>query len=180
MLRRNDHLIQGDERTAASWPAGYVHLPRGVDAEWVKQLVGEQLVTVKTQARLHPPGMAEIEGAQRGARLPGVCSGGRLDRGTAVARARLVDGGGPARLENVQVIFRQQPKVTGPNHWGSRLVFVPDGTLFVTLGERFQRDRAQNFDADLGKRDGGGRCGRFLHGVAPLSWIQHLEPTGSR
>jgi phage terminase large subunit GpA-like protein len=34
---------------AAPWPAGYVHLPRGVDAEWVKQLVGEQLVTVKTR-----------------------------------------------------------------------------------------------------------------------------------
>jgi phage terminase large subunit GpA-like protein len=34
---------------AAPWPAGYVHLPRGVDAEWVKQLVAEQLVTVKTR-----------------------------------------------------------------------------------------------------------------------------------
>src|SRR5512147_1086687 len=57
--------------------------------------------------------------------------------GTAVARGRLVeDGGGPARLQDVQVIFRQQPKVSGPNHWGSRLVFAPDGTLFVTLGER--------------------------------------------
>jgi aldose sugar dehydrogenase len=72
--------------------------------------------------------------------------------GTAVARGRLVeDGGGPARLQDVQVIFRQQPKVSGPNHWGSRLVFAPDGTLFVTLGERFQRDRAQKLDEDLGK-----------------------------
>ncbi len=33
----------------ASHPAGYVHLPRGIDAEWVKQLVAEQLVTVKTR-----------------------------------------------------------------------------------------------------------------------------------
>jgi phage terminase large subunit GpA-like protein len=32
-----------------AYPAGYVHLPRGVDAEWVKQLVAEQLVTVKTR-----------------------------------------------------------------------------------------------------------------------------------
>jgi aldose sugar dehydrogenase len=72
--------------------------------------------------------------------------------GTAVARARLVEeGGGAARLEAVQVIFRQQPKVSGPNHWGSRLVFAPDGTLFVTLGERFQRDRAQKLDETLGK-----------------------------
>jgi aldose sugar dehydrogenase len=72
--------------------------------------------------------------------------------GTAVARAQLVeDGSGPARLENMQVIFRQQPKVQGPNHWGSRLVFAPDGTLFVTLGERFQRDRSQNLNEHLGK-----------------------------
>jgi glucose/arabinose dehydrogenase len=72
--------------------------------------------------------------------------------GTAVARGKLVEGeGGPARLENVQVIFRQQPKVKGPNHWGSRLVFAPDGTLFVTLGERFQRDRSQNLNEHLGK-----------------------------
>jgi glucose/arabinose dehydrogenase len=41
--------------------------------------------------------------------------------------------------------------VDGPNHWGSRLVFAPDGTLFVTLGERFQRDRAQNLNEHLGK-----------------------------
>jgi glucose/arabinose dehydrogenase len=72
--------------------------------------------------------------------------------GTAVARAQLADdGSGPARLENIQVIFRQQPKVQGPNHWGSRLVFAPDGTLFVTLGERFQRDRSQNLNEHLGK-----------------------------
>jgi phage terminase large subunit GpA-like protein len=40
-----------DEEIAggASYPAGYMHLPRGADAEWVKQLVGEQLVTVKTK-----------------------------------------------------------------------------------------------------------------------------------
>ncbi len=67
--------------------------------------------------------------------------------GTAVARGKL----GEDRLEDVEVIFRQQPKVKGPNHWGSRLVFAPDGTLFVTLGERFQRDRAQNLNEDLGK-----------------------------
>jgi phage terminase large subunit GpA-like protein len=40
-----------DEEMAAGskWPAGYIHLPHGIDAEWVKQLVAEQLVTVKTK-----------------------------------------------------------------------------------------------------------------------------------
>ena len=67
--------------------------------------------------------------------------------GTAVARGKFTEDG----LEEVEVIFRQQPKVSGPNHWGSRLVFAPDGTLFVTLGERYKRDRSQNLDEHLGK-----------------------------
>jgi glucose/arabinose dehydrogenase len=68
--------------------------------------------------------------------------------GTAVARGKLGEHG----LEGTQVIWRQRPKVDGPNHWGSRLVFRPDGTLFVTLGERFSyRDRAQDLSATLGK-----------------------------
>jgi len=68
--------------------------------------------------------------------------------GTAVARGRLAGGG----LEEVQVIYRQQPKVTGGNHFGSRLVFAPDGRLFVTQGERFRhREQAQNLSSLLGK-----------------------------
>ena len=68
--------------------------------------------------------------------------------GTAVARGKL----GGRGLEGTQVIWRQKPKVKGPNHWGSRLVFHPDGTLFVTMGERFSyRDRAQDLSTTLGK-----------------------------
>jgi aldose sugar dehydrogenase len=68
--------------------------------------------------------------------------------GTAVARGRLGDRG----LENTQVIWRQQPKVSGSNHWGSRIVFRPDRTLFVTLGERFNySERAQDLSATIGK-----------------------------
>lgn len=68
--------------------------------------------------------------------------------GTAVVRGRLGERG----LEGTQVIWRQQPKVEGANHWGSRLVFRPDGTLFVTLGERYTyRDQAQDLSVTLGK-----------------------------
>ena len=68
--------------------------------------------------------------------------------GTAVARGRL-DGG---RLEAVRVIYRQQPKVAGGNHFGSRLVFARDGKLFVTQGERADyREQAQDLSSHLGK-----------------------------
>ncbi|WP_432720523.1 PQQ-dependent sugar dehydrogenase [Jeongeupia wiesaeckerbachi] len=71
--------------------------------------------------------------------------------GTAVARAKLVETGGKASLGALQVIFRQQAKVDGGAHFGSRLVFARDGTLFITLGERYQRDRAQDLGTHLGK-----------------------------
>ena len=72
--------------------------------------------------------------------------------GTAVARARLDGERGLERLADVQVIFRQAPKVASKLHFGSRLVFAPDGRLFVTLGDRFSRkDDAQVLDNHLGK-----------------------------
>jgi aldose sugar dehydrogenase len=68
--------------------------------------------------------------------------------GTAVARGRLGEG----QLEDMRVIYQQQPKVEGANHFGARLVFARDGTLFITQGERFDyRDQAQNLSSGLGK-----------------------------
>jgi len=68
--------------------------------------------------------------------------------GTAVARARL----GSTGLDEVRVIYQQEPKVSGGNHFGSRLVFGRDGALFVTQGDRFDyRDQAQDLRSLLGK-----------------------------
>ena len=71
--------------------------------------------------------------------------------GTSVARGRLVEEKGQARLEDVAVIFRQEPATSGGMHFGSRLAFADDGTLFVTLGERYQRDFAQDISRHWGK-----------------------------
>lgn len=72
--------------------------------------------------------------------------------GTAVARGRLDGTPGAERLAEVQVIFRQQPKVASKLHFGSRLAFGQDGRLFITLGDRFSRkDDAQTLDNHLGK-----------------------------
>jgi aldose sugar dehydrogenase len=67
--------------------------------------------------------------------------------GTAVARGRLGDGA----LENVEVIWRQQPKLGSGQHFGSRLVFLGDGTLIVTLGDRNQRQYIPDMKAQIGK-----------------------------
>ena len=68
--------------------------------------------------------------------------------GTAVARGRLTD----TSLADVVVIYRQEPKVVGGNHFGSRIVFARDGKMFVTQGERFAyRDQAQDLGSLLGK-----------------------------
>ena len=70
--------------------------------------------------------------------------------GTAVARARLNEA--TNALEDVRVIYSQQPKVRSGAHFGSRLVFRKDGTLFVTQGDRFSfRDRAQDLGSGIGK-----------------------------
>jgi glucose/arabinose dehydrogenase len=72
---------------------------------------------------------------------------------TAVARGVLVDGEMP-RVDNVQVIFRQAPTLASTLHFGSRLVWAPDGTLFVTMGDRSVtpgRMQAQQMDSLIGK-----------------------------
>ncbi|MEZ5843401.1 MAG: PQQ-dependent sugar dehydrogenase [Hyphomicrobiaceae bacterium] len=71
--------------------------------------------------------------------------------GTSVARGRLVTEDERSRLEDVRVIFRQQPATGGGLHFGSRLAFAPDGRLFVTLGERYQKEHAQNLARHYGK-----------------------------
>jgi glucose/arabinose dehydrogenase len=68
---------------------------------------------------------------------------------TAVARGQLNQAA--TALDNVTVIFRQEPKVPGGNHFGSRLVFAPDGMLFISTGERFKFEPAQDLSNDLGK-----------------------------
>jgi glucose/arabinose dehydrogenase len=72
---------------------------------------------------------------------------------TAVARGRLVDGTAP-RVDDMHVIYHQTPSLNSRLHFGCRLVFGRDGTLFITLGERQViqgRMQAQRLDGTLGK-----------------------------
>lgn len=63
---------------------------------------------------------------------------------TAVGRGTLVRGGDAARLDGFTVIARMEKASGGGRHFGSRLDFAPDGTLFVTTGDRGDRPRAQD------------------------------------
>lgn len=69
--------------------------------------------------------------------------------GTAVGRGQLSRD--MTRLENFDVVFRQQPKLSTGAHFGSRLVFDRDGYLFITLGENNDRPTAQDLDKLQGK-----------------------------
>lgn len=71
---------------------------------------------------------------------------GAAGASTALGRGRLENN----RLEDFEVIFRQEPKVSGPYHFGGRIVFSADGHLFLTLGERFKFDPAQDLSNHLG------------------------------
>ena len=66
--------------------------------------------------------------------------------GTEVARARL-DG---LQLRDVEVIFQALPKSRGGRHFGSRVLFGPKGYLYITLGDRGERQRAQDLSDHAG------------------------------
>jgi glucose/arabinose dehydrogenase len=87
---------------------------------------------------------------------------------TALARARL--SADERRLEDVRVIFSQRPKVASTAHFGCRIVEARDGTLFLTLGERFVRkEDAQTLDNHLGKVVRVQKDGRRPQGQ-PIRW----------
>lgn len=90
--------------------------------------------------------------------------------GTALARGKLAANA--PRLDEVEVIWRQTPKYQSTKHFGSRIVFAPDGNMFVTTGERSDaefRVKSQDLNETLGKvvrltRDGKPATGNPFEG----------------
>jgi glucose/arabinose dehydrogenase len=70
---------------------------------------------------------------------------------TSVASARFVEDKGTAKLEDVKVIFRQEPAYPGGFHFGSRIAIARNGSLFITTGERNLKTPSQDLKQDLGK-----------------------------
>jgi glucose/arabinose dehydrogenase len=159
---------------------------------------------VAADGKLGPPlpGVPEVAAAGQGGLLDVVLDSGfernRLlffcfsepgagGNGTALARALLAADG--SRLEEVKVIFRQQPKVASSLHFGCRIAEARDGHLFLALGERFSRkEDAQKLDNHLGKvvrltKDGAPAPGNPFAGRAgalPEIWSYgHRNPQGA-
>ena len=71
--------------------------------------------------------------------------------GAAVGYGRLILGQASPRIDGFKVIWRQRPKVAGNGHFGHRIAFAPDGTMFISSGERQKMQPAQEYTHDLGK-----------------------------
>ncbi|RCW64124.1 PQQ-dependent sugar dehydrogenase [Pseudorhodoferax soli] len=152
-------------------PWGLAFLPEG------RFLVTERpgrMRVVEADGKLGAPlaGLPEIAAGGQGGLLDVVVDSGFADNrtlyfcysepagdgranSTALARARLSDD--RSRLEELRVIFSQKPKVSSSAHFGCRIVErrvggKPDGTLFLTLGDRYSRMAdAQTLDNHHGK-----------------------------
>jgi glucose/arabinose dehydrogenase len=99
--------------------------------------------------------------------------------GTELARGRLADH----RLENVRVLFRQSPKGGAGQHFGSRIVFDRQGYLYLTLGDRGERDRAQKPDDHAGsviRLHDDGRVPQDNPFVGRAGWKPEKYTLGSR
>lgn len=66
--------------------------------------------------------------------------------GTALARGKLQG----QRMTEVQVLFSMQPKTRSSQHFGGRIVFDKTGMIYLTLGDRGDKDRAQKLDDHAG------------------------------
>lgn len=70
---------------------------------------------------------------------------GQGGAGTALASAKLVYGSDGTELENVRILVSMSKRTNKGQHFGSRIVISPEGKLFVTMGERGEQKRAQDY-----------------------------------
>lgn len=156
--------------------AGMVKLEEmvgGLETPWaVGILPDESFLVTERDGRLLYVRNSQVEGVSGVPKVAALGQGGLLDvtisrnfnqsrevfltfakpqgdgAGTAVAVARLSETG--KNLQNFRVVFEASPGGTGGRHFGSRVVEANDGTLFVTLGERGQAEKAQDRSNPMG------------------------------
>src|SRR5918996_1116399 len=142
---------QGPDEAIRSEQATFRVVPvaTGLEHPWgMAFLPGEDVVVTERPGRLRivRDGALDPDFASNRVIYLSYAAPGDGGNSTRVARATLGDG----RLEGLEEIFIAEPLVNSSYHFGSRLVFDPQGRLFITVGERGQGDRAQ----DLGDLNG--------------------------
>ena len=147
-------------RTVAdlSFPWGFDFLPDG--SILVNEVDGRMWwVAADGRTRVEVAGVPQVRASGQGGLLdlvvaPDFSETGRIfltysepgegGAGTTAAHARFVLDGDRARIEDVTVISRMERRTSGGRHFGARVVPAPDGTVFVTTGDRGAPDRAQD------------------------------------
>jgi len=204
-------LAHSDTLQTESGPVAVTAMATGLDTPWAVDVLpdGGFLVTERDGELLH---IADGQ-AKRVRGVPDVAAngqGGLLDvtaakdfrqsreifltyakpqqggAGTTLAVARLSESGD--RLTNLRVLFEARPGGSTGRHFGSRVVEAPDGTLFVTIGDRGDRPSAQDTSTHMGSiirvnRDGSVPADNpFIGegGVRPEIWsFGHRNPQGA-
>ena len=164
-----------------STPLRVTTVASGFEKPWALAFLpdGRMLVTEKPTGRLYVvtpdgkrsapvAGLPEVDGRDQGGLMdvaldPSFARTGLVyfsyyeprqgGNGLAVARGRLVDGAKP-RVDGVEIVFRMMPTLASTKHAGGPIVFAPDGTMFVTLGERSVREgrrQARDLGSHFGK-----------------------------
>ncbi|WP_062115442.1 PQQ-dependent sugar dehydrogenase [Aureimonas sp. AU40] len=157
-------------------------LADGLPHLWAMEFLpdGRMLVTAKKGAmmvlsadgktRTEVSGVPKVESSGQGGLLdvalsPGFAEDGMIyftfsepreggGNGTSLGSAKLVMDGDAAKLEGMKVVYQQIPAYDGNKHFGSRIVFAPDGKILLGVGERSDtpiRDQAQDLNSGLGK-----------------------------
>lgn len=147
------------------FPWAVAFLPNG--AKLVTERAGRLNLVQADGTRLNVAGVPEVREAGQGGLLDVAVPSdfastrdvyltysepdGFLSARTALARAQLTVESGTARLMNTTVIFRMSESSQAGRHFGSRIVFANDGTLWITIGDRGDRPEAQNLNVHNGK-----------------------------
>lgn len=104
------------------------------------------------------------------------------DEGTALARATLSPD--YSRLSDLTPLFSLRPGSSGGRHFGGRIVLAPDGTIFLTIGDRGDADTAQDLTRQNGSvirlHPDGSAAGARIPGASPEIWSYgHRNPQGA-
>ena len=159
-----DNLAAPESRILVSVRPWHLHAGRPRPGRGERAARGAAGLCVPARRQLHPTpiaGLPKIKAAGQGGLFdvaihPDYAANGWIywaynepgagGWGTALARGKLQD----TQMTSVEVLFSMRPKSRKNQHFGGRIVFDTRGFVYLTLGDRGDRDRAQKMDDHAG------------------------------